>query len=217
MSRRAGSRPPGLFAIIAACALVAGCASARSPQDSFYTLAPVVTAGKSAKPVAGTILVNRLAARGLTAGRQIVFRDKDHPFQVKRYHFHYWADAPAAMIQDRLVESLRHAGIADYVITPAERAKADWLLSGSLLRFEHHPDARPPAVVVALELGIVRADCRYPVFLQRYSVQEPAANNQIDQAIPAFERALTRLIDQFLQDVGRVLEQQTRADADACR
>ena len=217
MSVRAGSRLPGLCAIIAVYAVVAGCVSGPAPQDAFYTLTPVMTSPKSAKPLAGTILVNRLAARGLTAGRQIVFRDKDHPFQVQRYHFRYWADAPAVMIQDRLVESLRQAGVVDYVITPAERAKADWIVSGSLLLFEHHPYAQPPTVAVELELGIVRAACRDPVFLQRYSAQEPAPNNQIDQAIPAFERALTRLIDQFLKDARRVLDERTRADAGACR
>jgi cholesterol transport system auxiliary component len=217
MSAHLRSRLPGLFAIVVACAVAGGCALDPPPQDAFYTLAPVMMAAKSTKPLAGTILVNRLAARGLTAGRQIVFRDKDHPFQVQRYHYRYWADAPAVMIQDRLVELLRQVGIADYVITPAERAKADWIVSGSLLLFEHHPYAQPPAVVVELELGIVRADCRDPVFLKRYLVQEPAPNNQIDQAIPAFERALTRLIDQFLKDAARVLEEQTRVDAGACR
>jgi len=217
MNRRTGSRAFRLFAIVAASAVVAGCLSGPPPQSVFYTLEPAVTAAKRMKPLAGTILVNRLTARGLTGGRQIVFRDANHPFQVQRYHYRYWADAPAVLIQDRLVESLRQSGIADYVITPAERAKADWLLSGSLLRFEHHPYARPPAVIVELELGIVRSDCRDPVFLKRYAVREPASNNQIEQAIPAFEHALTRLIDQFLQDAGRVLERQTKPDAGVCR
>jgi cholesterol transport system auxiliary component len=217
MSGRAGSWLPGLSAIIVAYAVVAGCVSGPPPQDVFYTLTGAMTASKSSKPLAGTILVNRMAARGFTAGRQIVFRDKKYPFQVQRYHYRYWADAPAVLIQDRLAESLRQAGIADYVITPAERAKADWILSGTLLRFEHHPYTRPPAVVVELELGIVRSECRESVFLKRYSVQEPASNHQIEQAIPAFERALTRLIDQFLKDAARVLEEQPRTDAGVCR
>ena len=217
MSASSGLRLPGLFVIVAASAVVAGCVSGPPPQSAYYTLAPAVTATTRAKPLVGTILVNRLSARGLTGGRQIVFRDRAHPFQVQRYHYRYWADAPTVLIQDRLVQSLRQAGIADYVITPAERAKADWIVSGNLLMFEHHPYARPPVVVVELELGIVRSKCREPVFLKRYSVQEPAPNNQIEQAIPAFERALTRLIDQFLQDAGRVLEQQVRADAGTCR
>ncbi len=217
MSASSGLRLPGLFVIIAASAFVAGCVFGPPPQSAYYTLAPAVTAAKRAKPLAGTILVNRFSARGLTSGRQIVFRDQAHPFQLQRYHYLYWADVPAVMVQERLVQSLRQAGIADYVITPAERAKADWIVSGNLLLFEHHPYARPPAVVVELELGIVRADCREPVFLKAYSVREPASNNQIEQAIPAFERALARLIDRFLQDAGRVLEQQTRTDVGACQ
>ena len=217
MSGLGGVRLLALFPIIAGYAVLSACASGPPPEDVFYTLAPVTTPPASASPLTGTILVNRLATRGFTGGRRIVFRDEKQPLQIQRYHYLYWADAPAVMIQDQLAQGLRDAAIADYVITPAERARADWIGSGNLLRMEHHPDARPPAVAVEVELGIVSAACRDSVFLKRYSVHQAAQNKQIDQAIPAFERALRRLIGQFLKDARGVLDQHPKTDPPTCR
>jgi len=53
---------------------------------------------------------------------------------------------------------------------------------------------------VDMELAVVRTDRRQPVFLKRYRAEADASDKQVSQAIPAFDRALNRIFQDFLTD-----------------
>ncbi len=109
------------------------------------------------------------------------------------------------MMQDAIVRSMRAAGLARYVTASAERANADWIISGNLLRMEHYPNSSPARIEIEAELVIAAANTRQTLFWQRYQETEPAATNGIEDAVLAINKALERMLDRFQTDAGKVL------------
>lgn len=185
-----------LLTLLQACG-----SSGPAREDSYYRL----DLTSSPKPIThsypGTLLVSKIDGRGFAGDRAIVFRDVGKLDQVQRYTYHLWAEAPPLSIQDLLARYLREARVARFVVTPTQRVRADLIISGTLFLMEHRPFDAIPEVAIDLELGVVRADRREPLFLKRYQARETTANQQIAGAIPAFERALNGIFQSFLADL----------------
>jgi cholesterol transport system auxiliary component len=184
---------------------IIACQSGPAPREAYYRLEPEIQQFAPDPLACGTILVGRFETRGFAGGRAIVFRDQDNSLEIQRYHYHLWSETPALMIQDAIARSLRAAGLARYVITPVERANADWIVSGRLIRMDHYPNATPGRVEIETEIGMVAANTRGTLFLKRYLETEPAASNGIDDAVRAFNTALERMLTRFQHDAGKVL------------
>lgn len=188
--------------IIAGFIHLSGCTSGPAPREVFYRLDPGTGPAVDSDANCGTILVSRMAARGFAGGRPIVFRGQADPLQVQRYNYHSWSEPPAMMIQDGIAKSLRAAGLVRFVITPTERATANWIVSGTLLRMEHFPETSPSAVEIEMEIGVVSTATRETVFLDRYLERVSAQSNRIDAAVSAFNTALQKILLKFPEDLG---------------
>jgi len=196
--------PP--LTLLLAVALLSACGSSGSArEDSYYRLDLSTTPTPVKHPYPGTLLVAKLDGRGFAADRAIIFRDATQQDQVQRYTYHLWAEAPTLTVQDLLAHYLREAGTARFVVTPTQRVRADLIISGTLFLMEQHPYDQPPGVVVELELGMVRADRREPLFLTRYHAEHHTADAQLQHAIPAFDAALADIFSQFLADLEAAL------------
>lgn len=183
-----------------------GCGSSGPARsDSYYRLDLSSSDQKASHHYPGTILVSKLDGRGFAGDRAMIFRDASKQDQVQRYTYHLWAEAPPLSLQDLMARRLREANIADFVVTPTQRVRADLIIAGTLFRMEHHPYDQPPGVVVDLELGVVRADRREPLFLKRYSSTQDATDEQISSAIPAFNRAVAAIFSEFLRDLDQAI------------
>ncbi|MGH8547723.1 MAG: ABC-type transport auxiliary lipoprotein family protein [Methylococcales bacterium] len=201
----------GFFCVL--CVMFAGCQSGPASREIYYQLAPEIQERHPDREACGTVLTSRLGALGFAGGRAIVFRDRNDSLEIQRYNYHHWSEPPALMIQDAIVRSLRAAGLTRYVITPNERANADWIVSGSLIRLEHFPNSSPARVEIEVELGLVATASHETLFLERYLEIEPAASNGLDDAVQAFNQALERMLARFQNGAGKVL---TRRRSD-CR
>jgi cholesterol transport system auxiliary component len=188
-------------------AMTSGCQSGPAVRETFYRLSPEFTESVPKFKACGTVMVRRPGTRGFAGGRAIAFRERASSPEIHRYNYHSWSESPALMIQDAMVRALRTAGLARYVITPAERANADWIVSGNLLRMEHFPNAVPARILIEAEIGIAAANTRQTLFWQRYQETEPAPTNGIEDAVLAFKKALERMLGQFQTDAGKVLAQ----------
>ena len=184
------SRRMCIFLLICVTLAFSGCGSIPTPQDRFYRLVPEINVQTDSEPSVETILVTQLSSRGFTGGRRIVFRNNSHQSRVQRYAYALWAEPPATMIHNVLVKALRAAAIADYVITPAERANADWVLSGSLFRAEHL--INEGRVELEIELSLVSAQTRKLLSQRRYLETQdiPSNSNSMEQVVYAFDQAL---------------------------
>lgn len=112
-----------------------------------------------------------------------------------------WEEPPSRGLTKALVTALRTAEVFQFVVVPAERAQADYLLGGELQRFEHLPTDQPPRVAAALHLALVRADNREPVASRDFSGEEVVTADTPAAMAEAFERLSARLIAEAVRDL----------------
>ncbi len=192
--------------ITAALTLTACLGSGPTREDAFYRLNRLPSPPGMDTPLQGTVLVSAITSRGFTGGRNIVFWDVAKPQTVQRYTYHFWVEPPAVLIQDALAQALRDARLAEHVVTPTQRVRANYIVSGALLRMEHRLEPGNPHVLIEMELSLLKTDNRDLVTLKRYLLKGPAKDNQIGSAVTAFEKTLTRLVAEYLEDIKGSIE-----------
>ena len=199
-----------LALLLVAALLLGGCGGERI-RDIYFGLEPEVAVMPNAAPIPGTLRVNTLATRGFVGGTRIVFRTSEDPLQVQRYNELLWEEPPAGAIADALVAALRAARSFDNIIVAGDPARANYLLTGELLRFEHRPTDSPPGVSAEFTLALVDARSRELLVSSTYSGFEPTAERPSGLTTPeamvaAFNRLTGRLIGEVLRDARTVAD-----------
>lgn len=185
--------------------LAAGCGGGERIRDIYFSLASDVAVSPVSTPLQGTLRVSPLAARGFVGGSRIVYRTAEDPLQVQRYNELLWEEVPARAIADDIVAAMRAARVFENVVTAGDPARADYLITGELSRFEHLPTASPPRVSVELSLALVDGSTRRLLVSKTYSGFEPTAVNADGRTTPeamaaAFNRLTGRLIGELVRD-----------------
>jgi cholesterol transport system auxiliary component len=190
---------PGLLLLFA----LSGCAGSPPPADQYYRLSPPATAPLARPVLSGVVEVGRLGAEGLTGDRAILYSHRDTPSQLARSAYRFWSEPPPVLLADRLVDLLRDAQAAPSVVSGDLRVSPDILIEGRLHRFEQVL-GNPPAVVVDLELGVIRLHGAELRLLKRYQVEQPLASDSPADAAAGFDAAVGEVFRQFLADLGRL-------------
>jgi cholesterol transport system auxiliary component len=190
-------------------AALAGCGGNRV-QDLYFSLEPDVVVVPSGRTAPGTLRVSPLTARGFIAGSRMVYRTREEPLEVKRYGQILWEEVPARAMADALTAALRASGSFEHVVSAGDPARADFLLTGQLLSFEHRPTDAPPAVVAELHLTLVRGKGREVLVDGTYVGTEPSRIGADGRTTPAaivdaFNRLSGRLIGEVLTDARRLV------------
>jgi cholesterol transport system auxiliary component len=206
--RGAGRWLPRAALAVILCAVLAACGGP-AIRDIFYALEADAGAAPAARPIPGTVRVSPLTGRGFVAGTRIVYRTAEEPLRVQRYAEHLWAEVPAAAVAGELLAALRRARVFENAVGAGDPARASYLLSGELNRFEHHPTAPRPHVAVTLTLVLVDADNRRLVVSKTYAETEPTPRGadglmRPEIMIDAFNRATGRIIDAAISDIRSV-------------
>lgn len=87
------------------------------------------------------------------------------------------------------------------MVTPAQRTRADYILSGEIDRFEHLPTAGPPKVVAEFSLTLLQGTNRRSLFSGRYQGQEATGEDSPEAMALAFNRLAGRLVGDALRDL----------------
>ncbi len=182
-------------------ALLAGCLGSAPPvpRDHYYRLVVPGPAEPSARPLlVGVLTVETVQAEGLLHERPLLYSENGRPHEVQQHDYHYWTDAPPSMLQDQLVAYLRRSGIAQSVVTPDIRVRADYRLTIKAKRLERLIGGGPPGVFVELEFALVRlADGRL-IVAESYGEGGQAADGTVKAAIVAMNRATAQVFARFL-------------------
>ena len=191
-------RMPALFAVLF---VLAACSQPPLPEDHFYRLGIVPPPPAVGAPILkGVVQVNRFIAAGVTAGRPIVYAEPDSPNEIKAYHYRFWNEPPAIMLQNDLVGFLRAGRAADRVVTPDFRIEPEYIVTGRIIRFEQIRAERPK-VVVELELGLMEAGSGRIVRLDIHRLEVAAADGTVAAAVAAMGTAVTQIYGRFLTDI----------------
>ena len=182
--------------VTAAC-LATGCVAGKTPADRIYRLEPALPEARFERPpLAGTLEVDRLAGDSLTRARYVLYARPDSN-EVKPYPYDLWSDSPTLLLQQRLVEPQRAAGLAEQVVTPDMGAEEDWVVSGRLLRLDHLAGA---GVQVEVELWLTDIKRRRLLLRQTYRVRAGEGATDVADAIPAFAAALEQIFARFTSE-----------------
>lgn len=193
LKRNAFGAPARIIATAMLALFAASCAQEPVPQDTFYRL------GTPAAEAAGTVVFNgvleveRFAADGLNGGRPIVYSQAEAPLQINEYHYHFWVEPPAVMLQDRIVTFIRGAGLAGTVVMPEMRVEPDFILSGRILRFEQVLGSEAE-VAIRLEIGVRAVASDQILLIKTYEQRQPAADGSVPSAVRAFDAAFADML-----------------------
>jgi ABC-type uncharacterized transport system auxiliary subunit len=190
-----------LLVLLAVALSWSSCASGPAPRDHFYRLDVAKPASSEEPRIRGTLEVARPRVEALSQGRRILYRSPDRPGEIAQYAYHQWSDPPSVMLQDRLVDFLRAAGVATAVVTPAVRVDADYSVIGRLQRFEQIIGSGGSRVVVGLELALIRAKGRKLLYLGSYHEEREAGSESVSDAVQAFEEAVEAIFARFVAEL----------------
>jgi cholesterol transport system auxiliary component len=208
-ARIAGVRRGMLASLLLSCTLAIGaCGGGERIRDLYFSLeaGPAAGPANSGGAIPGTLRVSTLVARGFLGGSRIVYRTAEEPLQTQRYNEYLWEEVPARAIADVMLAALRADGVFTNVITSADPARADYLLTGELGRFEHRPTDRPPRVAAEWSLALVDAKSRRLLAAKTYSGFEPTRTGPDGRTTPeamvaAFNRLTARLVGELIRDI----------------
>lgn len=189
--------------VVVAALIVTGCSQPPVPKDNYYRLQVVAPEAASETLFKGVVEVMRFVADGLTASRPIVYSKAGSPYQLNAYHYHFWTDPPIVMLRDQLVDFLRAANVADLIVTPEIRSRADYVLTAKIKRLEKITGSTPRAVV-ELELGLQENQKDTVLLLQTYRVETTAKSDSVGDAVIALNKALTSVYTLFVEDLKKL-------------
>lgn len=182
---------------------LAACASPPLPEDHYYRLeidTPRAAAPATA-PLAGSINVERIHMTGIYGERPLLYSSAQAPTELRQYHYHYWADNPARLIQEQLADYLRAARLARDVTATSNSATSDFQLSGTVQRFEQRLDGTNAQAYVALELTLQRTADSHRLFSKTYTADVPTRDNTPLAATQGLSQALAQCFAAFSADL----------------
>ncbi len=190
--------------LVAGVVVLGACAQKPVPPDTFYRLKAEAPAAVHEKPkLDGTLSVDRFDSDALIAGRHIVHRSAEAPYQLVEYDYHFWAQSPTVMLRDELVAYLRAAKTARAVVTPEMRVDTDYLLAGTIKSLEKVDDA-PAKVVAEVEFALRPRNGRKMLLLETYRAEVEAAGEDVAAAVLALNGVLTDIFGRLLQDLDAI-------------
>jgi len=185
-------------------AMLTGCmggGSVKIPRDHYYRL-PAVTATALPAPVLpGSLELSAVQASGMLHERAILFVREQQPLEVSPYHYYYWVNTPASLLQQHLLDYLRQKNLATAQHRYRADTPADFRLETELLHFERQLRANTSEARVELEL-ILRDNRNQRILLRkRYRQRSEASSPAMADTVSAFGQALTVIYRQFAKDV----------------
>jgi ABC-type uncharacterized transport system auxiliary subunit len=192
--------------ILAASLAVGGClgSSEKVPPDHYYRMS-VNAPDRPARNVAfpGVLSIATFDGDGLVRGRPVLFTMGDLEGTLRQHNYHYWVDSPSRLLQGQLAAYLKNSALAESVVTPDMRVRADYELVGKILRLERVLGSGPPRVAVELELSVVRLRDHKLVSTNTYQSEVNCVDDSVGAAITAMNQAVGEIFNNFVAGAGR--------------
>lgn len=181
---------------LTACSLGGG----SLPVDHFYRLTPVELQAVDT-PLLDHILLKPVKVSGLLNDRAMLYSESSSSLELKAYHYHYWADAPAYLIQSALYQGLSSAQLATRVSRETTHSSPELSINSRLLRFERHLEADRNTVVVELEVWVQYSDSSKQPWNKVYRSQLYQQQSPLYAAVESFSLATQNIVQQLVDDL----------------
>jgi ABC-type uncharacterized transport system auxiliary subunit len=174
--------------------LAAGCVSARSPHYYRLNLAPATTQS-NVSPLQVSILVGRLTAPRILRDDRVVYGMSDVELGVDEYH--RWTEPPTEMLEDLLVQQLRHSGQYKSVQRISSTARGDYLLRGHLTSLNEVDDPSGIKARFNIQLELFDQKSGSVVWTGSYSHDEPVEKKTVTAVVESLQKSVNQGIEQL--------------------
>ena len=191
--RRVLSRRMQISALLMLAMWVAGCGAARPVKYYVLDLNPA-PANSAAPQIPVTLLVGRLATSHLYRDDRLVYGSG--PVQLGTYEYDRWAEAPADMVQDMLVTTLRSTGQFRSVSKVMSNVRGEYVVRGHL--YSMYGVDQPELVArFTIQLELYDPNTRTTVWSQIYTHDEPVAAKTVTAIVEAMDKNVTAGMQQL--------------------
>ena len=192
-----------IVAGLLAVAFVTNCSQPPLPENHYYRLGDAIPAVvHQTPPIEGPVQVKTMRADGLAGQRPIVYSERERPFEIRQYNYHYWYEAPPNMLQLQLIDYLSASGASGVVKLPDSGGAGGCTVTGHIRRFERLVgDNKPSTVLVEMDLRLERLDYSMTLFAGSYRAETRLIDEQMDDVVLAFNSAVTEIFDHFLKNL----------------
>jgi ABC-type uncharacterized transport system auxiliary subunit len=192
-----------LFACVAALAISA-CGSARYPAHYVLHFEPSPHAPGPVRAV-GSLAIKELRCPEYLCDDRIVYRPT--PAEVGFYQHHRWAVSPGAMIGEYVAERVRARSLFKSVSGVEARAATDFVLSGTLERFEEVDADAGVTALCAISAQVVDTRTQSVVWsgtaTERVPVKQRDVAGVVDGLGTAVRATVDRLVAEMELELGR--------------
>ncbi|HEX5410790.1 MAG TPA: ABC-type transport auxiliary lipoprotein family protein [Terriglobia bacterium] len=188
-----------LFAALAlASSALSGCLGGRAIK--YYTAAIPAAPQAAASTLPVDLLIGHIGAPEVLEDQPIVYRSG--PNEIGIYEYHQWAEPPALMLKNLLLQRLRTSGRYRSVAQVGSSAQGEFLLRGSLYNFEEVDQNGAISALVSMEFELVDRSTRKAVWNHVYTRTTPVQGKGIPDVVSALDRSL----EQGLAEVESALD-----------
>lgn len=185
-----------LIQLLTACGIGGG----SIPGDHFYRV-PVVSLPAQPAPVLDEILVKPVKVSGLLHDRAILYVELDKPLELQRYHYNFWAESPANLVQNALYQGFASAGLATRVTRELGNTRPEMVLSSHLRHFERHINGSEVSAEVELDVTLSSEVNQELNWSKTYRSSQAVNSLNMHDSANAFGIALESVASQLLNDI----------------
>ncbi|HUJ41831.1 MAG TPA: ABC-type transport auxiliary lipoprotein family protein [Candidatus Acidoferrales bacterium] len=184
-----------------------GCGAARPVK--YYSLdAPEVT--PSGQPLDVALLIGHFRAPTIYRDTRMVYRTG--PNELGLYEGHRWVEAPALMVEEMMLRTLRRSHSYKSVQLMASNAEGDYVVRGRVEHFEE-VDGKPLSARVALHVSLYDPKSGETVWSHTFEHDENASGGTVADVAAALDRGLQQGILEIAAGINQYLAEHPRPPA----
>ena len=189
--------------------LLAGCGAARPVKYYSLDMPEVAPAGQQLNVA---LLIGHFRAPTIYRDTRMVYRTG--PNELGLYEDHRWVEAPALMVEEMMMRTLRRSHSYKSVQLLASNAAGDYEVRGRVEHFEE-VDGKPLSARVALHVSLYDLKNGETVWSHTYEKEEPASGNDVANVAAALDKALQQGILEIAAGLNQYLAEHPNPPAAA--
>ncbi|HTP43661.1 MAG TPA: ABC-type transport auxiliary lipoprotein family protein [Candidatus Acidoferrum sp.] len=178
---------------------ISGCGGTR-PTRYYVISVPATPTGQPSGQFPVSLLVARPITSHLYRDDRIVYGSG--PVELGTYEFHRWAQSPADMVQDLLVNYLRSTQQYRSVLRPGTNAKGDYIVR-SYLRSLYEVDSPDFVARFAVHIDLYDPKAGATVWSANYSHDEPVSGKSVAAVVEALDKNVRAGMQQLTTELGQ--------------
>lgn len=190
------------FTIISSVLLLSGCAlspvNTSSDNYQIHAIPSVVT--QKTHPI--TLLVLSPETNAIYNTRQIAYTTR--PYQVAYFAKNRWAETPAKMLEQNIVETLQKTHYFAAVISPPVIGRYDYVLSTKLIELNQDFMHKPSVVRLVVQAQLTQASTSRVIAVKQFTFTQIAPCDTPYGGVIAANRAVARLLQEIVWFTTRV-------------